>query len=109
MEPLTRMPGVPVPPSVADVVTQPEVIRRVTAAYPAAATAAELEGEVLLAGVVGVDGKVSNVTVERSAHPLLDAAARKAWLQFQYKPARRNGIPEPARVLQAFKFLLRSH
>jgi TonB family protein len=109
MEPLTRMPGVPAPPPVADVVTEPEVVRKVTAVYPAAATAAELEGDVLLAGVVGIDGKVSNITVERSAHPLLDAAARKAWLQFQYKPARRNGIPEPARVRQPFKFLLGSH
>ena len=109
MEPLTRMPGVPAPPPVADVVTEPEVIRKVTAAYPAAATAAGLEGEVLLAGVVGVDGKVSNVTVVRSAHPLLDKAARLAWLQFQYKPARRNGRPEPAPVQKSFKFVLQSH
>lgn len=109
MEPLTRMPGVPAPPPVADVVTEPEVIRKVTAAYPAAATAAGLEGEVLLAGVVGVDGKVSNVTVVRSTHPLFAAAARKAWLQYQYKPARRNGRPEPAPVQKSFKFVLRSH
>ena len=109
MEPLTRMPGVPVPPTVADVVTEPEVIREVKPLYPSTAVAAGLEGEVLLSGVVGVDGKVSNVTVERSAHSLLDAAARKAWLQYQYKPARRNGIPVPVRVRQPFQFLLRSH
>ena len=109
MEPLTRMPGVPASSPAADVVTEPEVIRSVMPVYPAAATAAGLEGEVLLAGVVGIDGKVSHVTVERSAHPLLDAAARKAWLQYQYTPARRNGKPEPAPVRKSFKFVLQSH
>jgi len=109
MEPLTRMPGVPASSPAADVVTEPEVIRSVTPLYPAAATAAGLEGEVLLAGVVGIDGKVSGVTVERSTHALFAEAAKKAWLQYQYKPARRNGIPAPARVRLPFKFVLQSH
>jgi len=90
-------------------VTEPELIRSVTAVYPAAATAAGLEGEVLLSGVVGIDGKVSGVTVERSTHPLFVAAARNAWLQYQYKPARRNGRPEPAPIRKSFKFVLQSH
>jgi len=59
--------------------------------------------------VVGIDGKVSGVTVERSTHALFAEAAKKAWLQYQYKPARRNGIPAPARVRLPFKFVLQSH
>ena len=81
------------PPQIAEVVTRPEVIRRVKPAYPPAALAAELEGSVLLSGVIGADGKVRDITVVRSAHPLLDAAARKALAEYEFKPARRNGVP----------------
>ena len=56
--------------------------------YPPAAVSAALEGDVTLAGVIGIDGRVSNITVLRSSHPLLNEAARKAWLQYEYKPGR---------------------
>src|SRR4030095_530261 len=95
VEPLTRPPGVATPPpQPADVVTVPEIIRRVDQVYPQVAVAAELQGDVVLEGLVGVDGKVRDITVVRSAHRSLDAAARKAFGEFQYGPARRNGIPE---------------
>lgn len=107
LEPLTRLSPAAAPaPPVAEVFTAPEIVRDVKPPYPAAAAAADLQGDVVLAGVVGIDGKVTHVTVERSVHPLLDEAARKAWLQCQYKPARRNGIPEPARLRRTFTFQL---
>ena len=96
VEQLTQTPGVPTPqPPIADVVTEPELIRKVEPAYPPAAIAADLQGTVILRGVIGVDGKVSDITVVRLVHPLLDAAARKALAAYEYKPARRNGIPIP--------------
>ena len=88
--------------------TAPVVIRQVKPVYPPAAKAAELEGEVVLVGVVGVDGRVSNISVERPVHRLLEDAARKAWLQFRYKPAQRNGVPEPAPVQETFRFEMKS-
>jgi TonB family protein len=92
------------PPQIADVVTEPEPIRKVTPAYRQAAVVADVQGDVTLEGLVGEDGKVRDITVVRSAHPLLDAAARKAWGEFQYKPARRNGTPEPRRWRITFRF-----
>jgi protein TonB len=86
---------------------EPEPISKVALEYPQAAKAAELEGTVVLVGVVGVDGRVSNISVERSVHKLLDDAARKTWLQYRYKPAHRNGVPEPFPLRREFQFVLK--
>jgi len=105
VEQLTQAPGVPAPPpQIADVVIEPEITHKVKPDYPQAAVAAALQGNVILEGVIGEDGKVRDITVVLSAHPLLDAAARKAWGEFQYKPARRNGTPESRRLRQPFLF-----
>lgn len=92
------------PPQIADVFVEPVLIREVTPPYPQAALVADLRGDVILEGEVGVDGKVREIVVVRSVHPLLDATARKAFGEFQYKPARRNGTPEPRRVQFTFRF-----
>jgi TonB family protein len=107
LSPSTRTPAVPAPaPPLIDVVIAPEVIRKVKPVYPPAAVSAGLEGDVTLEGVVGIDGKVSNITVVRSSHPLLTEAARKAWLQYEYKPGRRNGVAEPTPHREPFTFIL---
>ena len=103
----TRTAAVAAPPASApDVIIAPELIRKVNPVYPAAAVSAELEGNVTLAGVIGIDGKVSNIRVLQSTHPLLNEAARKAWLQYEYKPGRRNGVPEPTPYHRTFTFKL---
>jgi len=107
-DPITGVPGIAAPaPRVEDIFTDVQLIREVKPAYPQAAVAAELEGEVTLEGVVGVDGRIREVTVVRSVHPLLDAAARKAWQQHEYRPARRNGRPEPVKIQKKFQFILK--
>jgi serine/threonine-protein kinase len=107
LSPSTRTLAVAAPePPPPDLVIAPEEIRKVTPVYPAAAVSAELEGNVILSGVVGIDGKVGNIEVLQSPHPLLSEEARKAWLQFEYKPARRNGVVEPTRLQQTFAFKL---
>ena len=91
----------------ADVVTPPARIRTVSPDYPDVARAADLEGDVQLRAIVGSDGKVSNVEVLQSVHPVLDDAARKAVLQYEYAPGRRNGTPEAATVRITVSFRLR--
>ena len=60
VEQLTQTPGVPTPqPQIADVFTEPELIREVKSPYPQAALVADVQGDVILEGLVGVDGKVS--------------------------------------------------
>ena len=106
---LDRTPVAAAVPSVAGdiVVTPPVRLRTFTAEYPTAARAAQLEGDVLLQAVVGSDGKVHDVSVLRSVHPLLDAAAKKAVLRYEYKPGLRDGIPESVAVRLTVSFRLR--
>jgi len=87
-----------------DTFTMPARIRSVSPNYPPAARAAQLEGDVLLEAVVSAEGKVTNVTIVRSVHPLLNDAARAAVLQYEYTPARRNGVAEPAAVRLTVSF-----
>jgi TonB family protein len=105
------IPGLPstvsAPSLIADIVTAPERIRTVSPEYPQIARAAQLEGDVLLEAIVTGDGKVTNVSVIRSVHPLLDESARKAVLQYEYTPARRNGVPESTTVRLTVSFRMR--
>jgi protein TonB len=93
---------VPVPRG--DIFIAPARTRSVSPKYPPAASAAQFEGDVLLEAVVSAEGKVTGVTIIRSAHPLLDDAARAAVLQYEYTPARRNGVPESAAVRLTVSF-----
>ena len=75
--------------------------------YPPLARAAQIEGDVVLQALIGSDGRVTEVEVVRSVHPLLDGAARDAVRQYGYKPGLRNGAPETFRVQVTVSFRLR--
>ena len=92
---------------VADVITPPIRTRTVSPEYPTVARAAQLEGDVLVQAMVSPDGKVRDVQVLQSVHPVLDEAARKAVQQYEYTPGRRNGIPEAAVMRITVSFRLR--
>jgi len=90
-----------------DVVTAPTRLRTVAPEYPQVARAAQLEGDVLLEALVTVDGTVTNVKIVRSIHPLLDEAARKAVLRYEYAPGRRNDVAEASLVRVTVSFRMR--
>ena len=85
-------PPLPQPPP-SDVMVAPKPKRVVSPVYPQIAKAAGLQGDVLLRATVGPDGRVIKVEVTRPVHPVLDEAARRAVMQFEYSPPLRNGIP----------------
>jgi eukaryotic-like serine/threonine-protein kinase len=99
--------AVPSQPVAGEVVTPPIRLRTIPPDYPTAARAAQLEGNVLLQAVVGSDGKVRDVTVLRSVHPLLDEAAKKAVRRYEYTPGQRNGVPEAVTIRLTVSFRLR--
>jgi protein TonB len=90
-----------------DIVKPPTRLRTVAPEYPQVARAAQLEGDVLLEALVTVDGTVTNVKIVRSIHPLLDEAARKAVLQYEYAPGRRNDVAEASLVRVTVSFRMR--
>jgi serine/threonine-protein kinase len=95
----------PNPAPAVDIRTPPVLLRSVRPDYPAAARAAQMEGDVILQATVGTDGKVQEVTVLQSVHPLIDEAATNAVLTYEYEPGELNGVPEIAtsRVTVSFR------
>jgi TonB family protein len=73
-------------------VMQASLVKQVTPVYPSDAKAAKISGTVVLHAVIGIDGKVADLTLI-SGHPLLATAAMDAVRQWEYKPTLLNGQP----------------
>jgi protein TonB len=67
-------------------------IRRVEPRYPPIAAQAHISGVVELVAVVGVDGRIKELTL-KSGNPLLVPSAIEAVRQWLYKPTTLNGNP----------------
>jgi len=91
----------------AEQITEPKRIAEIKPEYPAIARARQIEGDVVLQGLVGIDGTVTNVEVIKSAHAALTEAAVNAFSRFRYEPGRRNGIPVSSRVRVTVHFGLK--
>jgi len=75
--------------------------------YPEVAKAAELEGVVVLRGIIGVDGQVHDIVPLRSDHKVLTQPAIDAWKKYRYTPAQRNGVLVEEPITKPFQFKLR--
>jgi protein TonB len=75
--------------------------------YPRAARKRGLEGTVVLSLLIGADGSVQDVSVERSSgYPLLDQSAVKAISRWHFHPATQGGKAISWNYLQPIKFSL---
>jgi TonB family protein len=74
-------------------------------AYPAAASASHVQGEVKLSADVDRDGKVASVRVI-SGPPLLRDAALDALQRWRYRPYRSSGGPIPMAAIAIMDFEL---
>ncbi len=73
-------------------VQEAKLRKRVMPVYPPLARQARIQGTVRLNAIIGIDGKVKNLTVV-SGHPLLVPAAIEAVSQWEYEPTLLNGEP----------------
>ncbi|MCI0617767.1 energy transducer TonB, partial [bacterium] len=71
----------------------PVLIRRIQPDYPKLALAARIQGTVVLRALISRTGDVQNVTILKTAHPLLNQSAIEAVSQWQYKPATLGSKP----------------
>jgi TonB family protein len=69
-------------------ITPPSLVKRVHPEYTAEAKRAKIQGTVILEGMIGEDGRVSDVEVVKGLHRGLDKAAVDALLQWRFEPAR---------------------
>jgi len=81
------------------------VIHRVQPNYPPLAKTARVQGQVMLAAIIGKDGTIQNLHVV-SGHPLLTQAALDAVKQWRYKPYILNGEPVEVDTTIAVNFTL---
>ena len=84
----------------------PRQVRFVEAEYPKAAQEQRLEATVVLRLDIDAEGRVTKASVEHSAGPEFDEAARRAALGFVFEPARLRGEPVAARILYEYRFTL---
>lgn len=83
----------------------PEAITKAQPVYPDIAREAGVDGTVLVQALVGKDGKVKDVRVQKSI-PMLDASAEAAVKQWVFKPALSNNKPVAVWVAVPVKFTL---
>ena len=82
----------------------PQPYRRLRPAYPDSAARAEAEATVDVQIELDTEGEVSRVEVVRWAGFGLDEAAVNTVRQLHFRPAMRNGVPVPMRVLLRYNF-----
>ena len=83
----------------------PEVVSAAQPTYPEMAREAKIEGTVRLRVLVGRDGRVKDMRVERGIN-FLDDAAKHAVSKWVFKPALRKGSPVSAWTDVGVKFEL---
>lgn len=89
-----RAPDAPPAPPMPAAPAAPPVPAMPPPAYPADAAAAGQGGRVVLKLLVGVDGRVKDVVVERSEPAgVFDAETVEAARQWTLKPAMKDGVP----------------
>jgi periplasmic protein TonB len=72
-------------------VLPPQLIRRVEPVYPETERKLHKEGVVILEAIITADGGVDDLRILKSADPILDETARRAVLQWRYRPATLSG------------------
>jgi TonB family protein len=88
----------------ADVTKPPKLVHFEEAQFPAG----EKSGAtVTLQITIGADGKVTEVTVQKSAGPAFDAAALAAARKFVFEPAEIDGKPGSVKIVYQYTFTLK--
>ena len=72
-------------------VVPPKSLKKTAAKYPP--TGKKLEGTVRMSALISETGKVIEVKLIQSAHPLLDEAAMSAVKEWIFEPATKKGVP----------------
>ena len=88
--------------------TMPAVVTEVKPSYTAETVRSRVQGSVMLEAVVNTDGTVGEIRVVRGLHPALDESAQAALKQWRFRPATKDGKPQPVRVDVELTFTLRA-
>ncbi len=82
----------------------PQPYQRLRPPYPSTAAQAEAEATVDASVDIDINGEVANVSIVRWAGFGLDDAAISTVRQLHFRPAMRDGVPVPVRILLRYNF-----
>jgi TonB family protein len=86
--------------------TMPVLVKWTQAVYTEFAREARISGVVYVDVLVGTDGRVKQVRLQRGAHPLLDKAALEAASKAVFTPGKQRDIPVEVWVTLPYGFTL---
>jgi TonB family protein len=81
------------PEQISPAITAPKIVLSVNPAYSKAASRAKYQGEVVIAVVVGPDGRVHDSKIARKARLGLEESAMNVLPLWRFEPARKNDVP----------------
>jgi TonB family protein len=82
----------------------PKVLRAVEPVYPRALVRDDIRGEVKLNCLIDEQGKVKEIVVESSSHPVFSKLAIAAMEEWKFAPATKAGKPVSTKISQSFHF-----
>ncbi len=86
---------------------KPDYLKNPAPVYPQMARERGWEGLVTLSVLVDRDGRVSEVTLEKSSgHSALDHSAQQTVRKWRFQSARVGGVPVPSRIRIPVRFIL---
>jgi TonB family protein len=77
----------------AGALSAPVPVHKVDPQYPSTMMEERIEGEVILYGVIRENGSVDSIQLVRGVDERLDANAMKAFSEWKFEPATREGQP----------------
>jgi len=89
-------------------ISPPVLIHRLEPQYTEEAKSKHIEGRVIVRGIIGKDGTLSDVKVAQSLNPGLDQKAVEAVRQWKFTPASKGGKPVRVAMSVALEFKLPS-
>ena len=99
--------GTPSASSASGELAMPVPVRKVDPKYPPDLIEQNVQGEVVLYGIVRADGSVDSIQVARALDPQLDANAKSAFAQWKFQPGSKAGAPVDLEVIAHIPFKIR--
>jgi len=84
----------------------PKLVKKVEPVYPEIAIISRIQGDVVLEATTDINGRVQDIRIIKSDHPILEKSAIDAVRQWVYEPYLVNGRPRPVVFVVTIKFML---
>jgi TonB family protein len=85
---------------------RPVPINTMPVGYPLEARERGIEGTLVVYFIIGHDGKVKSIDVQKSPSPIITREAKRTIASWQFKPGKKNGIPVNVRAKKEIVFKL---